>query len=209
MTFPHFILASASPARRKLLQGIGIDPAVQPSAFDESSVTLSDPVALVETLARRKAETVAGCWTMGQHPTLVLGCDSVLVVKGKIHGKPQSPEEALARWREMSGQAGDLVTGHALIDLNRDRLLLRSQSTRVQFARVSDAEIRSYIATGEPMNCAGGFTLEGRGGGFIEQIQGCYSNVMGLSLPLLRQMLLELGFDLTAAWSMAAVSSRA
>lgn len=206
MTFPHLILASASPARHRLLQEAGIEATVQPSHFDERLVSLQEPTELVQALAQRKAEAVAGCWTISQQPTVVLGCDSVMVINGEIHGKPRNVDEALARWRVMSGHYGDLITGHALIDLQRDRLLVRSRSTRVHFATVSEDEIRSYIATGEPLGCAGCFSLEGRGGLFVDQLQGCHSNVIGLSLPLLRQMLAELGFGVASTWK-AAVSA--
>ncbi len=195
MTFPQIVLASASTARRQLLHNVGIDPLIQPSQFDEASVQTTDPAQLVEALAIAKASLIAANMTLSTEPTVVLGCDSVLVLAGEIHGKPADAEAAIARWQQMRGQVGTLITGHALIDLNRDRRLVRSQSTQVYFAEATDAEIRAYVATGEPLHCAGCFTLEGRGGVFIERIEGCYSNVIGLSLPLLRHMLAELGYD--------------
>lgn len=204
MAFPEFVLASASPARLQLLRGIGIEPQVQPSDFDESSIEVDDPGELVQQLAAAKALTVAQGWPREDKPTVVLGCDSVLVVRGEVHGKPRSVEEAIARWQSMGGHYGDLLSGHALVNLaghEKQAPLVKFQSTRVHFADASDAEIRAYIATGEPMQCAGCFTLEGRGGAFIEKIEGCYSNVIGLSLPLLRQMLAEQGYRLTDAWS--------
>lgn len=203
MAFPEFVLASASPARLQLLRGIGIEPKVQPSDFDESSIEVDDPGELVQQLAAAKAMTVAQSWPVGAKPTVVLGCDSVLVVRGEVHGKPRSVEEAIARWQSMRGHYGDLLSGHALVNLtgSEERTpLVKFQSTRVHFAEANDAEIRAYIATGEPMQCAGCFTLEGRGGAFIEKIEGCYSNVIGLSLPLLRQMLKEQGYSLVEAW---------
>ena len=203
MAFPEFVLASASPARLQLLRGIGLEPKVQPSDFDESSIEVSEPGELVQQLAAAKAMMVAQNWQAGGKPTVVLGCDSVLVVRGEVHGKPRSVEEAIARWQSMRGHYGDLLSGHALVNLtDSDEMtpLVKFQSTRVHFANASDAEIRAYIATGEPMQCAGCFTLEGRGGAFIEKIEGCYSNVIGLSLPLLRQMLTEQGHSLVEAW---------
>ncbi len=210
MGIPPFVLASASPARRRLLQSAGIEPVVCPSDFDESQVQLSDPESLVQILAQRKAETVAAQEEAGGRSilppdfrfesALILGCDSVLLVNGEIHGKPDSPTQAIARWQKMRGNVGDLYTGHALIDLSQRRTLVRCQVTRVYFAQVSDRQIEAYVATGEPLKCAGCFALEGRGGLFVEKLEGCHTNVIGLSLPLLRQMLDQLGYDVTDFW---------
>lgn len=200
MGIPTFVLASASPARRRLLQSAGIEPVVCVSDFDESQIQLSDLESLVQTLAQRKAETVAAQF----ESALILGCDSLMLVNGEIYGKPDSPESAIARWQKMSGQVGELYTGHALIDLSHRRTLIRCQVTRVYFAQMSDRAIKAYVATGEPLKCAGCFALDGRGGLFVEKIEGCHSNVIGLSLPLLRQMLDQLGYDITDFWQEAA-----
>jgi septum formation protein len=220
MFTPPFILASASPARRQLLQAAGIEPFVHPSDFDESQVNLTDPAALVQTLAASKAEaTLKLLWAQRdqlpaaltqlffQRPGLILGCDSVLVINGEIHGKPANPEAAIARWHKMRGQVGELYTGHALVNTwtEADRLLPslrleRHQVTRVWFADVSDRQIAAYVATGEPLNCAGCFALDGKGGLFVEKLEGCHTNVIGLSLPLLRQMLEEAGYDVADFW---------
>lgn len=216
MGTPQFILASASSARLRLLRSVGINPIVHPSHFDESQVQTADPVALVETLALNKATVVAAQLDRGTSvETLVLGCDSVLAIDGEIHGKPASAEEAIARWQQMRGQVGSLYTGYALLiipsmsrmeggihlsPLPPPNSLVRCQKTQVHFANVSDRQIAAYVATGEPLHCAGGFALEGKGGSFVEKLEGCHSNVIGLSLPLLRQMLDELGYDLTDAW---------
>lgn len=196
MGIPTFVLASASPARKRLLQHAGIEPVVCQSDFDESQVQATNPGVLVETLALHKAQTVAGQF----RDALVLGCDSVLSVKGEIHGKPANPEEAIARWQQMRGAVGELYTGHALIDLSQDKTLVRCGITRVYFADVSDRAIAAYVATGEPLKCAGCFALEGRGGLFVEKLDGCHSNVIGLSLPLLRQMISELGYEVIDFW---------
>lgn len=196
MDVPTFVLASASPARRRLLQTAGIEPVVCISDVDESQVQLSDPAALVETLALQKAQSVAGQFK----DALVLGCDSVLSVGNEIHGKPANPEEAIARWQKMRGTVGSLYTGHALIDLSQDQTLVRCTITKVYFAEMSDRAIHAYVATGEPLKCAGCFALEGRGGLFVEKLEGCHTNVIGLSLPLLRQMLNELGYEVTDFW---------
>ena len=194
---PPFILASASAARRQLLQAAGINPFVCKSEFDESQVQITDPEKLVQVLAQAKAEVVAA---QRQPPGLVLGCDSVLALKGEIYGKPANPATAIARWQKMRGQQGDLYTGHALIDLGQGKILVRCQTTRVHFANLSDRQIQAYVATGEPLQCAGGFALDGKGGLFIEAIEGCHSNIIGLSLPLLRQMLEVLGYDPSEFW---------
>lgn len=190
------VLASASPARRRLLQIAGIECVVCPSDFDESQIQISDPVELVETLAWHKAQTVASQFS----DALVLGCDSVLSIQGEIHGKPANPEEAIARWQKMRGNRGELYTGHVLIDLSQDKTLVRCGITGVDFANISNEAIAAYVATGEPLNCAGCFALEGRGGLFVEKLAGCHSNVIGLSLPLLYQMLSELGYEVTDFW---------
>lgn len=199
MTIP-FVLASASPARRQLLKTVGIDPLVLPSHFDESQITTTDPEVLVTTLATGKAEVVAH---QQQPPALVLGCDSVLELRGEIYGKPLGMEDAIAKWKIMRGQTGRLLTGHTLIDLQQNRQLICCQITEVDFAPLTDHQIRAYAETGEPLHCAGCFALDGQGGLFVDQIRGCHSNVIGLSLPLLRQMLTELGYDVTDLWSNA------
>lgn len=196
---------------------VGIEAAVCPSQFDESQVTVFDPGELVQILARKKAETVVtrlrqesplrrsllGSETPG--PTVVMGCDSVLLVNGEVYGKPRDAQDAIERWREMRGQVGSLYTGHVLCDVadgaGEDTLAQRSQVTKVHFGRPSDRQIEAYVATGEPLNCAGCFALEGKGGMFVEQIEGCHTNVIGLSLPLLRHLLEDLGYDATQFWN--------
>ncbi|MBD1893225.1 nucleoside triphosphate pyrophosphatase [Coleofasciculus sp. FACHB-129] len=196
MTLPTLVLASASPARRRLLQSAGIEPVVCPSDFDESQVSTSVASELVQTLALRKAETVAS-----QFPdALILGCDSVLLVNGEIHGKPADAAQAIARWQKMRSQIGELYTGHALIDQQQDKTVVRCGITKVYFADASDRQIEAYVATGEPLKCAGCFALEGRGGLFVDKLEGCHTNVIGLSLSLLRQMFGELGYDVTDFW---------
>lgn len=196
MRLPPFVLASASPARRRLLEQAGFEIQVHPSQFDESSIQSTSPTELVELLARSKAEAIAP----SVQGSLILGCDSVLAIHGEIHGKPDNSEVAIARWQQMRGQVGELYTGHALIDQVQNRGLVKAQVTRVFFADVSDREIAAYVATGEPLHCAGCFALEGKGSLLIEKIEGCHTNVIGLSMPLLRQMLAELGYRLDAVW---------
>jgi septum formation protein len=196
MGLPSFVLASASPARRRLLQTAGIEPIVCPSNFDESQIQCSNPAELVQVLALGKADVVAQQFSNA----LILGCDSVLELEGEIYGKPADVAEAIDRWQQMRGQMGDLYTGHVLIDQTQNKILVRCQITHVYFAWVSNEQIAAYVATGEPLNCAGNFALEGRGGLFVEKLEGCHSNVIGLSLPLLRQMLTDLEYNPTDFW---------
>ena len=202
MSVPKLVLASASPARKRLLQNAGIEPVVRHSDFDESQIQLTDPLTLVETLALHKAQTVATQFNTVNN-ALILGCDSVLSINGEIHGKPANPEEAIARWQQMRGNQGILYTGHALIDLSQNKTLVKCGITKVYFTQLSDQAIAAYIATGEPLNCAGCFALEGKGGLFVEKLEGCHSNVIGLSLPLLHQMLQELGYEITDFWQIS------
>jgi septum formation protein len=192
---PQFILASASAARRSILRNAGIDAIVSISNVDESSVTSNDPVELVKMLAKRKAAAVAP--RFAHQNALVLGCDSVLEINGQIHGKPENAEVAIARWQQMRGNVGKLYTGHSLIDIQHQRTITRHGLTLVYFANATDVEINSYIGTGEPLNCAGCFTLDGMGGLLVDKLEGCHTNVIGLSLPLLRRMIIEIGYTLT------------
>lgn len=192
-----FVLASASPARKKLLQTVGIDPVVRHSNLDESQIQQENTAELVQILAKSKAEIVAGEFT----DALILGCDSVLAIAGEVYGKPESPAAAIIRWQKMRGNYGILHTGHALIDQKRNQQISYCATTKVYFAQVSDAEIAAYVASEEPLKCAGCFALEGKGGLFIEKLEGCHSNVIGLSLPLLRQMLAQLGYQITDFWT--------
>ena len=197
MPAPQFVLASASAARRKLLLNAGIQHFVSPSKFDEDQITLSDPCALVKALSLGKAETVAPLFPNA----VVLGCDSVLAFDGVIYGKPETPEDAVKRWWKMRGKVGEIFTGHTLVAPQARKTITRCQVTQVHFAWVSDREIEDYVATGEPMNCAGAFTIDGKGGFFVEKLTGCHTNVIGLSMPMLRDMLGELGYRVTDFWS--------
>ncbi|WP_229075701.1 nucleoside triphosphate pyrophosphatase [Actinoplanes sp. DH11] len=195
----RLILASASPARRALLTGAGIDAEVIVSGVDESVVEAEDAYTLCLALARMKARTVAA--DLPADPgALVLGCDSVLAFEGEIFGKPASAEEAAKRWSVMRGRSGVLHTGHHLTGLVSGLQAEAVGTTVVHFADVSDAEIEAYVASGEPLQVAGAFTLDGRGGAFVERIEGDPGNVIGLSLPLLRTLLAEMGVPITRLW---------
>jgi septum formation protein len=190
----RFVLASASPARLSTLRAAGVQPEVIVSGVDEDAIAADTAPGLVQALATAKAQAVAGRLT---GDLLVLGCDSMLEFDGRLVGKPGSADEAIARWQQLRGRTGVLHTGHALLEL-RDGSVARSvpglASTEVRFAQLSDDEIEAYVGTGEPLKVAGAFTIDGLGGWYIESIAGDHHNVVGLSLPLLRRMLAELGY---------------
>jgi septum formation protein len=190
----RFVLASASPARLATLRAAGVSPEVIVSGVDEASIQATSVAVLVQKLADIKALTVRRQLT-GE--ALILGCDSLLEFAGVAMGKPGSVDEARQRWRQMRGGQGILHTGHSLIDTVQDRTVRRCDATLVTFADVTDAEIDTYIGTGEPLQVAGAFTVDGLGGWFVERIEGDHHNVVGLSLPGLRRMLHELGRSLS------------
>jgi septum formation protein len=191
------VLASASPARLSVLRGAGLEPKVIVSGVDERAFSAATPAGLAGLLAEAKAEAVAS----GLEQGLVIGCDSLLDLGGLALGKPASAAEAAARWREMSGQTGTLVTGHCVIDVAGSRRVSAVAATRERFGRPSEEEIAAYVASGEPVRVAGAFTLDGRGGWFVDGIDGDYGNVLGISLPLLRRLLADLGITIPMLWA--------
>jgi septum formation protein len=198
----RLVLASASPARRKTLQAAGIEPEVLVSGVEEESVSCPTAEELTLTLAQLKARAVADRLADRSAPgTLVLGCDSLLAFGGEILGKPADPADAVGRWRRMRGRSGYLHTGHCLIDLTAGREVSRVATTTVHFAKVDDAEIDAYVATGEPLHVAGAFTIDGLGGPFVERVEGDPGTVVGLSLPLLRTLLRDLDRRITDLWT--------
>jgi septum formation protein len=188
------VLASASAARLRVLRDAGLDPEVVVSGVDESVEGLDTP-ATVLALARRKAVAVAE----RRRGALVVGCDSLLEAEGLTLGKPASPEEARSWCRRLSGRQATLYTGHCVIDAS-GRAVSEVGATLVRFATTTDAEVDAYVATGEPLAMAGAFSLDGLGAPFIDGIDGDPSNVIGLSLPLLRRMLGRLGVAMTDLW---------
>ena len=194
------VLASASPARLATLRAVGIEPEVIVSGVDESELVDPDPASYAVGLARLKARAVSERLT-DRVSGWVLGCDSVLAFEGEVLGKPADADEATSRWRRMRGRSGVLHTGHCLIALDgSSHEVVRPVATTVHFADVTDAEIEAYVATGEPLQVAGAFTVDGLGGAFITCIEGDHHNVVGLSLPVLRVMLSELGVAWTDLW---------
>ena len=194
------MLASASPARLATLRAAGVEPDVVVSGVDEDGVTAASPAALAQELAGQKCRAVAARLS-AEGSTLVLGCDSVLELDGEPYGKPRDAAEAVERWRRMRGRSGVLHTGHAVLRLDTGSEVGATGSTVVHFAAVDDQEIEAYVATGEPLAVAGAFTLDGLGGAFVRGVEGDPHTVVGLSLPLLRDLVRELGVRWTDLWT--------
>jgi septum formation protein len=200
----QFVLASQSPARLTVLRNAGIDPLVQVSGVDEDAVMASlppdaGPEQAVATLAEAKARVVAA----DHADAVIVGCDSMLSHDGQLVGKPGTPERARERWQRMAGGTGVLRTGHAVLRV-RDGVVAATAtgtvSTGIRFGRPSPAELEAYLATGEPLSVAGGFTLDGYGGWFVDGVDGDPASVIGISLSLTRRLLLEVDVSVTDLW---------
>jgi septum formation protein len=191
---PPLVLASGSAGRLRVLRDAGFDPEVVVSGVDESNDDGLATPELVAMLAQRKAAAVASI----RPDALVLGCDSMLDLAGVAIGKPQSSEEATATWRWMAGGSGVLYTGHCL--MHAGRTVASVGATTVRFGTPTEAEIEAYAATGEPLSLAGSFSIDGRAAAFLNGIDGDASNVIGLSLPVLRRLLADLGIAITDLW---------
>jgi septum formation protein len=194
------VLASASPARLAVLRGAGLDPEVVVSGVDESGYSAGSTAELTGVLASAKASAVAAALSSG----IVIGCDSMLDLDGQAYGKPADAAAAEARWREMSGKSGTLYTGHCVIDASNGKRAEAVAATKVRFGTPTHDEIAAYVATREPLAMAGGFTIEGLGGWFVDSIDGDHNNVIGISLPLLRTMFAGLGVSIPRLWAAAA-----
>jgi septum formation protein len=204
------VLGSASPGRLKVLRQAGIDPLVVVSGVDEDLVTAglgpdASPNAVVSALAAAKAEQVAGELNGAvAADCVVIGCDSMLYIDGRLCGKPQSAPAAVSQWGQLAGRSGRLYTGHCLLRLRGGAITHReveSACTTVHFAVPASADLQAYVASGEPLRVAGGFTLDGLGGWFIDGVDGDPSNVIGLSLPLLRSLVQRVGLSVAALWA--------
>jgi septum formation protein len=196
----RLVLASASPARLGVLRAAGVRPEVRVSGVDEDVITAPDPSALVLALAEAKAAAVV---RPDDDDLLVLGCDSLLDLDGTAYGKPWTPEEATRRWALLGGRSGVLRTGHALLSVRGGEVVASAAdvaSTEVRFGTPSPDEVAAYVATGEPLEVAGAFTIDGRGGWFVDGVDGDPGTVIGLSLPLLRGLLQRVGVAVTDLW---------
>ncbi len=191
------LLASTSPARKRLLTDAGIVFETRSPGVDEDALVDQQKPATIQDmtllLARAKAEAVS-------FDGLILGCDSALLFDGEMLGKPHHPEVAIARWQKMRGKTGVLASGHWLIDGETGAATGKVTQTSVSFANLSDEQIHKYVATGEPLQVAGSFTIDGIGGAFVERIEGDYHTVVGLSLVALRELVTELGHDYQSLW---------
>lgn len=203
----RLILASASRGRLGVLRGAGIDPVVRVSGIDEdalaASLTNATPTELVTALASAKADAVTADVGAEYPDAVIVGCDSMLHINGELNGKPGCAATALRRWQAMAGRTGELLTGHAVVRLGGgvpSATAHGAHTTVIRFGTPSPAEIDAYVSTGEPLGVAGGFTLDGRGGWFVDGIDGDPSSVIGISLPLTRRLLAEVGVPVVSLW---------
>ena len=204
-----FVLASASKARQKLLDQIALKHKVIVSDFDETQIQEPDPILKVKLLANGKAESALKKLITENQAfntfQALLGCDSLFEFEGEIFGKPINKEQLISRWKRMSGKTGFLHTGHYLISIDNSKYNIKKDlhnkcfegvvSTKIEFMSLSNSEIVKYASISEPYECAGGFAIEGNGGLFIKRIDGCFSNVIGLSLPWLKTNLEKFGLS--------------
>jgi septum formation protein len=192
---PRFILASGSVTRLRVLRDAGFNPDVVVSGVSEEVGGIETARAVV-VLAERKASAVAG----GLPDALILACDSMLDLDGVALGKPGSSAEAIDMWQRLSGNRGILHTGHCLIDTRTNTTISRLDSTVVRFGTPTGAEIKAYVASAEPLTLAGAFSIDGRSAPFVDGIEGVPSNVLGISLPVVRCMLNDVGVTITDLW---------
>jgi len=191
---PRIVLASQSSSRRRLLTDAGPKPTIIVSHVDEETdfFNAMTPEDMVIALAISKAHTVR---EMIDYPAIIIGCDSTFDVDGVSFGKPGTPEVATERAKKISGRTGLLHTGHCIIDTERGIEIADRVTTKVTFTDMTDEEIADYVASEEPLHVAGGFTLDGFGSPFIPVIEGDYTNVVGISMPFLRNAMKQLGYS--------------
>ena len=194
----RLVLASQSPSRRMLLEQGGVTPVLRPAHVDEDAIIAelgsAEPRVIVEKLAHAKAATVAADFPND----VVVGCDSMLLLDGQLLGKPHTPERTIARWKAQRGKEAHLLTGHAVA--HKGEWVVDTISTAIRFGDVSDADIEAYATSGQPLKCAGAFTLEALGSWFIDSIDGDPTSVIGLSMPLLRRCLYRFGLNASDFW---------
>jgi septum formation protein len=191
---PRIVLASQSASRRRLLEGAGLNPTIIVSHVDEETEFFNamSPSDMVIALAIAKAHTVRETI---DYPAIIIGCDSTFDIDGVSFGKPETPEIAIERARKISGRSGLLHTGHCIIDTEKGIEIADRVTTVVTFDEMNEEEIADYVASGEPLHVAGGFTLDGFGSPFIPVIEGDYTNVVGISMPFLRSAMKQLGYS--------------
>ncbi|AOD23930.1 Maf family protein [Rhodococcus sp. D-6] len=207
---PRLVLASASPARLAVLHAAGVKPLVQVSEVDEDALIASlgpgtPPAQVVTELARAKATDILPVLREQKlRDAVVIGCDSMLLIDGALQGKPGTVEAARERWQAMAGRSGELLTGHAVLRLRDDEVVAEAadhSGTVVHFGIPTDEELEAYLDSGEPLEVAGAFTLDGHGGWFVEGIEGDPSSVIGIGLPLVRRLLAEVGISVARLWA--------
>ena len=191
---PRIVLASASASRRRLLESAGITPTIMVSHVDEETdfFNAMKPADMVIALAITKAHTIR---EQIDFPAIIIGCDSTFEFDSQSLGKPATPEIAIERASRVRGNSGLLHTGHCIIDTTKDKEISSIVTTKVTFDNMTDAEIADYVATGEPLHVAGGFTLDGFSSPFIPSIEGDYTNVVGISMPFVRKAFEQLGYS--------------
>ncbi|MEZ5153722.1 Maf family protein [Rhodococcus zopfii] len=206
----RLVLASASPARLSVLRAAGVEPIVRVSGVDEDAIVASlgpgtPPGVVVTELARAKAaDVLPRLRDDGVHDAVVVGCDSMLHIDGRLQGKPGTAEVARARWQSMAGRSADLLTGHSLLRIRDGEVVAEASAhsgTTVHFGTPTDAELEAYLASGEPLQVAGAFTLDSLGGWFVERLEGDPSSVIGIGLPLVRRLLCEVGVSVADLWA--------
>jgi septum formation protein len=191
---PRIVLASASTSRRRLLESAGLKPTIMVSHVDEETDFFNSmsPSDMVIALAITKAHTIR---EQIDFPAIIIGCDSTFEFQGQSLGKPGTSAVAIERASRVRGNSGLLHTGHCIIDTEKGKEISSIVTTKVTFDDMSDAEIADYVASGEPLHVAGGFTLDGFSSPFIPLIEGDYTNVVGISMPFVRQAFKQLGYS--------------